>query len=206
MSTARGRWRLKAVLTLGGLFVACVLVYGVTNYGGTRSPDSEVVYLTAQTIARLEGVDAQTGLPLWPGFGVAPGRDGKMYSVFGPVQSLVAAPLVYVASRIDRAGWYRSAPFPIPISHYQGHSLAGLLHSGVQPGDLEPHAERFLVSFLNTFVTSVSVVAFAVLLFRLGVTLAGAVLTALLYAFGSLAWPYAETFFSEPLATCWALL
>ena len=206
MSTARGRWRLKAVLTLGGLFVACIFVYGVTNYGGTRSPDSEVVYLTAQTISRLEGVDAQTGLPLWPGFGVAPGRDGKMYSVFGPVQSLVAAPLVYVASRIDRTGWYRSAPFPIPISHYQGHSLAGLLHSGIRPGDLEPHAERFLVSFLNTFVTSISVVVFAVMLLRLGVTPTGTGLSAILYAFGSLAWPYAGTFFSEPLATCWALL
>ncbi len=179
-----------------GLF--SVLVYSLFMYGGIRSPDAEIVYRSAQTISKFQGTHVEEDLEAWEGFGVAEGRDGKLYSVFGPVQSFAAAPFVAAARGINQTGWYEHAPFYIPSSPYRTQTLQAVLNAD---DDAEPHAERFLVMFFNVLVTATCVFVLMLLLLRLGTSLAAVGVTGSLYAFGTLAWPYAETFFSEPLAT-----
>jgi hypothetical protein len=76
---------------------------------------------------------------------------------------------------------------------------------GKQPPDLAPHALRFLVSFSNAVVSAAGVLVFWLILARM-VSAVSAGMVTILYAFGTLAWPYAGTFFSEPLATLFVLL
>ena len=66
------------------LFAICVAVYTLSHYGGIRSPDGEVYYLTAEALADRGSFAVESDLDLWPGFGLAPGVDGKRYSIFGP--------------------------------------------------------------------------------------------------------------------------
>jgi hypothetical protein len=62
------------------------------------------------------------------------------------------------------------------------------------------------VSFFNSVVTALAVVVFHSILLRVGLSGLVGLAISLLYAFGTLAWPYAGTHFGEPLATLFALL
>src|SRR5690242_13997692 len=85
------------------LFLASFAVYLLTCYGGVRSPDAEVMFLGAQAIAEHGSLALERDTD-WHGFGVARGRDGRQYSVFGPLTSIVAAPIVLVMERVVRSG------------------------------------------------------------------------------------------------------
>ncbi len=140
------------------LTLAALAFYTTLNYGGTRSPDSEVVFRTAESLVREGNFALTADLELWPGFGAPRGRDGRRYSLFGPGQTIAAAPLVGAARLANRTGWYRGWD-GLPISHFYKDGILRV-RAGARPAELEPHATRFLVSFLNPVVTAVVVLVF----------------------------------------------
>ena len=187
------------------LILICLLIYVTTNYGGTRSSDSEIVFRVAESLATKHSFAVDHDLELWHGFGLAKGKDGKHYAIFGPMQSLMCAPLVPVANYINKSKWYQSPGVKVPISQYLGDGMwRHLAHE--QPKDVKPHACRFIVSFFNSFITILQVIMMWSIIFRMTRSRVSAWLTSALYALGTLAWPYAGSFVSEPLATLFILI
>ena len=82
-------WRQR----LAPLYVIAV-AYFLTCFGMTRSPDSEAVFRAAESLSSGQGLVVQVPVEMWPGFGTARGLDGRMYSVFGPGESIALAPIL----------------------------------------------------------------------------------------------------------------
>ncbi|NWF78683.1 MAG: hypothetical protein HXY37_01395 [Chloroflexi bacterium] len=99
-----------------------------------------------------------------------PGRDGGSYSPYGVLPSLLAVPL-----------------------HLGGAVLA-------PAGPAADYTTRFAVTALNALLTAAVGAVLAAWALRLGAPPAWATVLALLYGLATFAWPYARTFFSEPLA------
>ncbi len=186
------------------LFAVCLLVYTLTAYGGVRSTDSEIVFRTAESLADEGSFAVDEGV-LWEGFGLARGKDGRSYSIFGPTQSLMLVPFILGAEAIDAPEWIHRFPVPLHPSHQVGQGLFYYVGS-VDPVEWHPHALRAAVSVFNILVSSLAVVLFWIIIRTLGHSSRTATLTSVLLAFGSLLWPYSGTFFSEPLATLMVLL
>ncbi len=96
------------------------------------------------------------------------------YSKYGPLQSVAAIPL-YVAAK--------------PVTH--------ILKNIIPPKE----AGKWPMGFFNVFVTTISVLVMAAAAAELGVSARGAVATALLWGFATMAWPYSKFDFSAPLMT-----
>lgn len=186
------------------LFFLCLIVFTLTAYGGIRSTDSEIVFRTAQAMLEEGSLAVPEGV-LWEGFGLAQGKDGRYYSIFGPTQSLMMVPFIMVAEAVNASSWIQRFPAPLHPSHQVGQGLFYYVGS-VKPVDLDPHALRAAVSVFNVLVSALTVLVFWFLLVTLGHSSRTATLTAILLAFGSLLWPYSGTFFSEPLATLFTVL
>jgi hypothetical protein len=181
------------------LFIIAVLLFSATNFGGIRSPDSELVFRVGESIARGRGFEVPRRLELWEEFGVAEGRGGKLYAIFGPLESIVAAPGIRLASLIDASRWYDHIDW-LPVSFYVGNGLLEYL-DGRKPASREPHALRFLVSFLNAILTALTCVVFWMMARMMIASRPAALFATALLGSGTLLWPYSGTFFSEPLAT-----
>jgi len=185
------------------LLVLTAAVYAATNYGGIRSPDAEIVFRVCESLAERGAergsfaVDEE--LQDWPGFGVSPGSDGRNYAVFGPLESILCVPLYGLADALGRP------PFETPLSHYIDEGIVKFAN-GTPTQAPEVHAIRFYVSFLNSAVVAPAVLVFFFTLHRMTRRVSTSFIGALLLAFGSLMWPYAGTFFSEPLAIALVLL
>jgi len=186
------------------IFLVCLATYLVTSYGGIRSPDGEMVFLTAQSLAESASF-ALGKTSSWSAFGHARGKNGRNYSLFGPGESILLAPFAAAGEIINRSGWYKSQDIYIPPSHYLDKGLHDFL-LGQRPRIMEPHALRFLASPFNAIISALGSVIFFFILSRLGYSPAVSTPVTYLYAFGTLAWPYSGTFFSEPLATLMVLL
>jgi hypothetical protein len=106
-----------------------------------------------------------------------PGLDGGRYSPYGALPSLLALPLQALGGLV--------APLGAPAADY---------------------LSRFLVTALNGPVTAATAALLAAWALRLGAARPWALGLALLYGLGTFAWPYARTFFSEPLAALLILL
>ncbi|MBX7254805.1 MAG: hypothetical protein K1Y02_00490 [Candidatus Hydrogenedentes bacterium] len=184
--------------------VVLLIVYALTCYGGLRSPDSEIVFRTAESLVTRHQWDVPNPVESWPEFGLATGIDGKKYSVFGPLQSILAAPLVAFGKAINPTPWYAELTFTVPPSHLLDYGFDRAL-KGMPISHLDGHALRFVTGFFNSFVSAAS----AIMIWWIAVALWNCVRTAatltFMYALGTLAWPYSGTFFSEPLATFFAL-
>jgi len=187
------------------LFLFSAAIYGFTTYGGVRSSDSEVVYRVAESLALRGDFSVESELEEWKAFGVAYGRGGKLYSIFGPLESILLAPIVKVADLVNETGWYGGFAPLLPLSQFTEKGFFDLLqhHTTRNP---RPHALRMLSSIFNVIVTALGVFVFWLILLRLTRSIPASFLVSLLYAFGTLAWPYSGTFFSEPLATLLALV
>lgn len=187
------------------VFFASMILYLLTGYGGVRSPDAEVVFETCDAL-RSRGTWAVQGASAWEGFALAPGRDQRRYSIFGPLQPLMCVPVLAAVDRLSPAGWYERARISIPPSHYVGPGLrqAALREPVTNPG---AHARRSVVAWIfNPVVSAIGAALVFRIATRLGVVTGGAFAASALHVAGSLAWPYAGTFFSEPLATVFVLL
>ena len=184
-------------------FLLAMGVYAVLSYGGIRAADSEVVFRTAEALWEQGefAVSEQLG---WKGFGVTPGRDGGLYSIFGPAESVALAPLVGVGRFVNaRVRWFdRAGGGPSP-SHYVNRGLV-CFAKGRPMGDPGPHASRAFASALNVVVTALLAWVVLLVVERLVGCRRSALFVAALVAFGSPLLPYSGTVFSEPLATLFA--
>jgi hypothetical protein len=190
--------RLRRCLPVLSIFAITAGVYAVSTYGGIRSPDSEIVFRTAQSLAERGDFALQESLPLWEGFGAPVGRDGQRYSLFGPGQSVAAAFFLKPLLALNVTQLLRGRQ--VAVSHYAGDGLTHFLE-GTAPASIEPHALRFLASFFNVAATAMLAALFFAWMRRLLDSTPAAVWTTVLLAFGTPIYPYAGTFFSEPLAT-----
>jgi hypothetical protein len=183
----------------GLVFLFAAILYVATSYAGIRSPDEEVVFETCDALLHRHtfAVDGQS---TWEGFGLAPGRDGRSYSIFGPLQPIACVPFLAAADLVDHTRWF--AHVPPPRSHYiDGGSRAALMNAPIAPEAAEMHARRTLVGWsFNALVAAATVLAFLRLCLRLSKHQISALVVTGAYGVGSLIWPYSGTFFSEPLA------
>jgi hypothetical protein len=178
------------------LWLCCAVVYLCFAPGRILYPDDEIVFQTTRALwergdLAIEGIPKRTGEPEdRPDgtFGWAPGVDGRRYGFFGHALSVIALPLYGLgrAAVTDAPPAWRHA---IRSDHYFMHRRS-------------PQADwpRLTVSLTNCFVTAFAVLLLVEWLRALGHSDRVAVLTGLVYAFGTSAWPYSRTFLSEPLS------
>lgn len=179
------------------LFLLCVAVYAVFTHGGIRSPDSEVAFRTAESLAHSGTFAAQGYLDRWPDFGFARGTDGRLYSRYQPLQPLLMAPLVWLAEPLSRSERLQRVLSPVPGSHYVTWSPPVVI--GMAPADPAPHLLRFLVMSFGVFVSALQVVVFFFLVVKLTGSLRSGWVASVLYAFCTMNLSYAGTLFKEPL-------
>ena len=178
--------------------IFAMIIFCLMSYGGIRSPDGEVVFRTTEALA-VNGTFAVSGDLSWKGFGLYKGKDGKRYSLFGPAQAIAAVPLYQIARLINMTGWFQKGHSFVGISHYINGGLLDFVKDRT-PGRFEPHALRTVVSLFNVIVGSMCVFVFFFLIKALTQSEQSALLTSILFAFGTLIFPYSGTFFSELLA------
>lgn len=167
------------------------------SYGGIRSPDSEIVYRTAHALA-FEGTFAiDEGLEGWPNFALVRGLDGRLYSLFQPLEPILLAPWVRAAVFLSRTDWIgKIIPDP-PGSHYVRLDIGVIL--GLSPAEPEPHLARALVTPFGAVVSAASAIFFFLTVLKLTRSRKAAVFGATIYAFCTLNLSYAGTLFKEPL-------
>jgi hypothetical protein len=165
---ARRRLSLPPALAL---FCVLAAIYLLTSGGHTYSYDEETMFGLTESIVERGSLVVPTcgnctvlrSIPM---------PEGRNYSRYGPVQSLVAIPPYLVGRALaggdDAARWF---------------------------------ATRFAATLLTALVTAWIGALLYALARRLGATHGAALLTALLYGLGTQAWPRAKTFFADPLTT-----
>ncbi len=183
-----------------------IVVYALSGYGGIRSPDSEVVFRTAQALAERGAFGLEARGDVLDRCGTAPGLDGLRHSIYGPGEALLAAPVVGVARRVVDAGWLDWLALRVPLSHYASPGSHPLAPGTARPVDPRPHLVRFLTSFLTPALAAAAVFAFCLALSRVYRDARVALVGGALLAFCTLLWPYAGTFFSEPGAALFVTL
>ncbi len=161
------------------LFCLLTCLYWLTGGAHIDSADGETMYLVTEglvergTFAQLEpeqvGDSPRT---------VVRARNGNLYAVTGPLQSLLAVPFYLAGSRVARA-------FPPPFYTYLG---------------------RFFVALFNSPVCAATAALLYLFGVDLGYRRRTALFMALAYGLATVAWPYARTFFAETLHTFWLVL
>ncbi|NJN16334.1 MAG: hypothetical protein HC822_08695 [Oscillochloris sp.] len=153
-------------------------VYLLTLSGHTYSADEETMYAVTRGLIESGrvAVTVENNAPL---AALRPGRDGLAYSPYGVLPSLLALPL---------------------------YGLGALAAIGVDVPGAQDYLTRLAISLLNGPLTAATAALLAAWALRLGVGRRWAIGLALAYGVGSFAWPYARTFFSEPLAALLILL
>lgn len=178
------------------VFLAALLIFGLTAYGGVRSPDNEVVFRAAESFASRGALDLGPDLGDWDGFGLARGRDRNLYPIFGPFESIALAPFI-------RMGRPLAANFPagapLAPSFYVDEGFTTVME-GTPLRERRSHALRLVCAGYNLLVSAGCAALFFRLSSRLAGGLPGALVGTAFLAFGSLLWPYSGTYFSEPLA------
>ena len=116
-----------------------------------------------------ESIVTRHNLTVTPGLGI-PGRGGQIYSIYYPLQSLLAVPFVGAAALAARL---LHAPF-----HFMAAAFAGVLPA---------------------VYTAATVALVAVMALQLGSSSRGARRSALSFALGTVAMVYTRTFYAEPL-------
>lgn len=189
-----GRW--APWLPWLALFVLCASLFCCTAPGRITYPDDEIVFRTTQSLVErgslaVEPIAKRTGeredRPTGT-FGWAEGRDNQRYGFFGHGQSLVAVPLYLLArATVDRVPelWRYALRSDLFTFHRRGPEADWL---------------RLVVSLTNSLLTPLGAVLLGLWLRVLGHGPRPALLTALVYALATTAWPYAGTFLSEPLS------
>jgi membrane protein YdbS with pleckstrin-like domain len=183
------------------VFTCALALYLATSYAGIRSPDSETVFEVCDALRSRGRVSIEDPAGR-RSFGVARGLDGHPYAVFGPLESVLCVPFLLTADAVGGTGWYDSIGY-LPPSLYVGDGLKALLLDRPISTQRREHARRTLTAWwMNSLIGAFGVLVFFELASHLaGGRQASALLVTAIYGAGTLAWPYAGTFFSEPLAT-----
>jgi hypothetical protein len=160
------------------LFLLTSAVYALAAGGHTYSSDEEGLFATTRALVEHRNptivIDDKNN-------NVVParvGRGGKLVSIGGLGQSVVAIPL-YLAGSV--AGYH------------------------IHGGNFGEYPERLFVGWTDALVTALGVALLFLLLERIGTERRWAVALALVYAFCTYVFPHAKTFFSEPLAATLSL-
>jgi hypothetical protein len=151
-------------------FLFLLALYLLTASGHLYSPDEEAMYYVTRGLA-TRGDIAIEGDDLVP-MPLREGRDGRSVSPYGILPSLAALPFF---------------------------ALGALLAGGASV-EVYEYLTRFTVSLLNAPVTAATGAILFSFVVSLGYGRQAAWLAAGAFGVASLAWPYARTFFSEPLA------
>ncbi len=160
------------------LFCLLMGLYGLTTGAYIDSTDGETMYLVAESL-----IERGTLVQLEPEqAGDAPrtvtrAPNGKLYSITGPLQSLLSLPFYIVGRWVARA-------FPPAFYFY---------------------FTRFFVSLFNGAVSAATGALLYLLGMDLGYRRRTALFVALTYSMATTAWPYARTYFAEPLHTFWII-
>ncbi len=174
----------------------CMVVYAWTADGRLSFPDEEIMFQTTEALAErgelsIRGIPKRAGELSWRPdgtFGWAPGLDGKRYGVFGHGTSIVALPAYGVGrwlADIVPEAWRHA----IRSDH---HSL----HVRSQQADWP----RLVVGLINVPISAFVCWLVVQWVTALGFPWRTGMLTGLAYAFATMAWPYSNTFLSEPLS------
>jgi hypothetical protein len=150
-----------------GLLLLVLGVYILTMSGHTYSPDEETMLETSRALV-TKGSWAMS-----PSHSLVqvPGVDGRMYSQYGPAQSLAAVPWV----------------------------AAGLLVGNLFPKDQAGYPLRLILGTYNALIMAGLVALFAAMGLALGNSRRAVLFSAAILAFATFLWPHSRTFFSEPL-------
>ncbi|MFH0991085.1 MAG: hypothetical protein V1799_13835 [bacterium] len=187
------------------LALICFSIYFMTNYGGIRSPDNELVFTSAEHLLHQGTFAVDGGLDAWPGFGIAYAANGHSYPIFGPVQSVVLVPFVAFGEVLASTGWYQTMGEKQPRSHLIENGLLEGLYR-LEASKPLPHAVRTGASLYNLIVTVLLVLVFYLIVLRFTLSEPASFFGSLVLGLGTLYWNYALTFFSEPLASLFMLL
>jgi 4-amino-4-deoxy-L-arabinose transferase-like glycosyltransferase len=163
------------------LALLCLLtcLYWLTARAHIDIQDPETIYLVTEalvergTFAQLEPEQAGNAPRA-----VVRARDGNLYAITGPLQSLLSVPFYLVGSWVGRA-------FPPPFYGY---------------------FTRFFVCLLNGLVHAATVAVLYLFGIDLGYRRRTSLFVALAYGLATVAWPYARTAFSETLLAFWLIL
>lgn len=170
--------RLDARLALA-LFCLLTCLYWLTARAHIDIQDAETMYLVTEglvergTFAQLESEQAGNAPRA-----VARARNGNLYAVTGPLQSLLTVPFYLVGSWVARS-------FPPP---FYGYFI------------------RFFVCLFNSPVHAATAALLYLFGIDLGYRRRTALFLALAYGLATVGWPYARTFFAETLLTFWLAL
>ncbi|NQU44694.1 hypothetical protein HQ520_15500 [bacterium] len=185
------------------LLLLTAFLYSLTLGGHLYSPDEEILFRTTEALA------TRGSLAIEPLAGFAtrppadPRADGREFAQYGIGQPLLAVPFYWAGGLVyhlaNDATWLNlsramPADFPLPDPTVPDSVLA------------RETARRFTLSTFNLFVTSLSAMVLFLLARRLTGSGGPAWIAALLWGGGSMAWPHARTFFTEPLAGLCILL
>ena len=164
--------RFSVSLRTWAIFLAFLGFYLLTASGHLYAVDEETLYRITESV-----VERQTLALPHDAWGVVLSEqvraDGRSYAQYEPGQSLVAIPFY----------------------------LAGRAAASLFPPGAEAYIIRFFVSLFGAFVTAATVALFYRLVGALGYGERIALGLAALYGLATFAWPYARTFYAEPLAT-----
>ncbi len=178
------------------------LVTVLVTYGGIRSPDSEVIFRTAERLAFAGTFAHDRDLEGWKDFGLPKGVDGLRYQWFGPGQSLYEAPFVPLATAWGAALAEHFPSLDPPPSHYFQRGL-DQAYSGlpVPRPHLAGHLTRSVLSLLDALTLALTVLVLHRIFEAALGSRARAGWAALATALATPLLNYATTLFGEPLAT-----
>lgn len=152
------------------IFLALAGFYLLTMSGHTYSPDEETMLAVTRGIL-ARGDVAVVVEEGAPVSALRPGRGDGRYSPYGVLPSLLAIPLQALGAPL-----------------------------GGDDAGARDYASRLAVTALNGLLTAATGAVLAAWALALGAPRRWAVALALIYGLATFAWPYARTFFSEPLA------
>ena len=189
------------------IFFTNLIIYSLFNYGGIRSPDSEIVFRTTQSLA-LRNEFAVPNPIDWSNFGLSKGIDDKLYSIFGPTETLISVPFFEIGRLFENKNLLIDSNY-IPLSFHvlSGNEDAGLYFiQGKRPPSMNGQYVRFITSFFNSVIGAIAGLFFYFVLVEITKSKVTSFVTTFLFSFGPLLFPYTGTFFSEPLCTLFIII
>lgn len=199
MSEAVPRRPLPERLALLLLAVAVFFGHLLLASGHLMSPDEELLFRTAESLADRRSLsvrpletDPATGQLLVPRdqtFATVLGRSGQFHVQYLPLQAVLAVPLVWIA---DATAPLLAEPFARTLPDT-------IMHPRLDAG--AAWRRGVVVAVFNPLVAALTaLVLWRMALFATAGNRKAAWGAALLWAFGTVAWPHSRTWFTEPLA------
>ena len=189
-------------------------LHSLVTGGHLQSPDEELMFRMADGMAfrgttqvtPLEA-DLATGLlppgiPAGATFATKQGLEpGTFYAQYLILQPLIAVPFLWMSALLEPlfARGFASIMWP-------NMGISSLLTLPQEQYESAIFRRGFLVTVFNPLIAAMSAVALARLAMLLTGNRRASIITAAVWAFGTVAWPHSRTFFTESLAALLALL